>query len=201
MISFLLAFMLIRKDEINMTGANKKSRNTDKITALYCRLSHDDELRGDSNSIIASANEHEEAFVNMIMQQSQAGLKHNQRDSKRELEQAYQRISLLDTIIQQLYEDNIKGKISDERFIKLSRNYEAEQKQLNSRITELELRLNAAKDAAINARHFLTLVRKYTDIQELTAELIHELAERIYVYQAENVNGRRNQQIKKVCSL
>ena len=156
----------------------------------------EEQLLDSIRSIIASANEHEEAFVNMIMQQSQAGLKHNQRDSKRKLEQAYQRISLLDTIIQQLYEDNIKGKISDERFIKLSRNYEAEQTQLNSRITELELRLNAAKDAAINARHFLTLVRKYTDVPELTAELIHKLVDRIYVYQAENTTGHRSQQIK-----
>lgn len=148
-------------------------------------------------SIIAAVREHEEEFVNMITQQSQADLKHSQRVNKEESDQAHQRIKLLDTIIQQLYEDNVNGKISDERFVKLSQSYEAEQAQLSSRITELEHQLNAVKDATINAKHFLTLVRKYTGVQELTAELIHELVHQIHVYPpAKNADGRRVQQIR-----
>lgn len=60
------------------------------------------------------------------------------RDCKRELEQSQARISKFDEIIQRLYEDNIEGKISDERFAKMTANYEAEQHTLESRVAELK---------------------------------------------------------------
>ena len=134
----------------------------------------------------------------MITQKSQAALNRSQRDGKRELEQAHQRIAKLDTIIQRLYEDNIEGKISDERFAKMSQNYEAEQAQLKSRVAELEAQLRSEKDNAMNMKQFLGLVKKYTEVQELTAEIIREVVERIYVYKAEKIDGHRVQRIKVV---
>ncbi|WP_200833099.1 hypothetical protein [Listeria monocytogenes] len=72
--------------------------------------------------------EHEAKFVEMITQSSAKAAKKEPRDSKKEYEQAKSRIYKLDTFIQKLYEDNVEGKISDERFMKMSVNYEAEQK-------------------------------------------------------------------------
>ena len=68
------------------------------------------------------------------------------RESKKEFEQAQARISKLDTIIQRLYEDNIEGKISDERFMKMSATYEAEQNQLTERVAELEQIIDATRE-------------------------------------------------------
>ena len=107
-----------------------------------------------------------------------------------------QRFSKLDKIIQRLYEDNVEGKISDERFAKMSSNYEAEQEQLEARINELKDLLSAEKEESLNASHFLDLVRRYTDIRELDAEIIREFVEKIYVYKAERVDGHRVQRIK-----
>ena len=114
------------------------------------------------------------------------------------MEQAHQRIAKLDTIIQRLYEDNVEGKISDERFAKMSENYEAEQAQLKSCVSELEVQLRSEKDDAMNMNQFLGLVKKYTEVQELTAEIIREFVERIYVYKAEKIDGHRVQRIKVV---
>ncbi len=61
----------------------------------------------------------------------------------------------------------MEGKIGDERFAKMSAAYEAEQAQLTERVTELEKLLFDARQKAINADYFLSLVRKYTNIQEL----------------------------------
>lgn len=149
-------------------------------------------------SITALAREHEDDFVKMVTQKSQADLNRSQRDGKKELEQAHQRIAKLDTIIQRLYEDNIEGKISDERFAKMSESYEAEQAQLTSRVTELEQLLSTEKNDAMNVKQFLALVKKYTEVQELTAEIIREFVEKIYVYQAEKVDGHRVQKIKVI---
>ena len=132
----------------------------------------------------------------MAMSKSAAALNKSQLEGKRELEQATARIIKLDTTIQKLYEDNIEGKISDETFSKMSDSYENEQKQLEARIAELKSQLANEKDIALNTIHFLDLARRYTDIQELDAEIIREFVEKIIVYKTERVDSHRVQNIK-----
>ena len=120
----------------------------------------------------AFAREHEDEFIQLITSNSEKKLNKELKDSHKEYEQAKARISKLDTIIQRLYEDNVEGKISDERFMKMSATYEAEQKELNARVTTLQDFIDHAKEKSLNAEHFLSLVRKYTDIKELDAEII-----------------------------
>ncbi len=67
------------------------------------------------------------------------------RDSKRELEKTTARMQKLDAIIQRLYEDNLDGKISDDRFAKMSASYEQEQAELKTRFVELGLKLKMQK--------------------------------------------------------
>ena len=148
--------------------------------------------------VTAFARECEEDFVEMVTKKTRSELDKSMRDSRRELEQAQARIAKLDEIIQRLYEDNIEGKISDERFAKMTANYEAEQQALEKRVTELKSIMTEDKESALNVDHFLSLVRKYTDIKELTAEIIREFVEKIYVYKAERIDGRRVQRIKIV---
>ncbi len=147
-------------------------------------------------SITAFAREHETEFVELVTKKCRADVDKTLRDSKRELEQAQARIKKLDEIIQRLYEDNIEGKISDERFAKMSANYEAEQQSLESRTQELKEIINSEKENSLNADRFLKLVRKHTDIKELTAEVLREFVEKVYVYQSERVNGKKLQRIK-----
>ena len=113
------------------------------------------------------------------------------RDSNRDLVQAQDCIRKLDSIMQRLYEDNIDGKISDERFAWMSETYEAEQKQLEARATELESVIAEAKEERLNVDSFLGMVRRYTDITELTAEIIRSFVEKIEVKKLEKVPGTR----------
>jgi len=129
---------------------------------------------------------------------AQSELDRSLRDGKRELEQAQNRIRKLDEIIQRLYEDNIEGKISDERFAKMSANYEEEQRTLSDRVKELKRLIDSEKESSINVDRFLNLVRKYTDVKELTAEIIREFVEKIYVHQMERIGGQKVQRIRIV---
>ena len=149
-------------------------------------------------AVTAYAREHEADFVELITQKSQTELDKSLRDGKREMEQAQARIRKLDDIIQRLYEDNLEGKVSDERFARMTANYEDEQKGLESRVAELKKQLAAEKDRSVNVDHFLTLVRKYTDVQELTAEIVREFVEKVYVHQAERIDGQKVQRIRIV---
>ena len=148
--------------------------------------------------VTAFARDQESEFVEMVTKKTRIELDKSMRDGKRELEQSQARIKKLDEIIQRLYEDNIEGKISDERFAKMTANYEAEQQNLESRVADLKSTMITEKESALGVDHFLTLVRKYTDIKELTAEIIREFVEKIYVYKTERIDGRRVQRIKIV---
>ncbi len=148
--------------------------------------------------ITSFARDNEGEFVEMVTKKTQIDLDKSLRDGKRELEQSLARIKKLDDIIQRLYEDNIEGKISDERFAKMTANYEAEQHTLECRVDELKATITTEKESSLNASHFINLVRKYTDIHELTAEVIREFIEKIYVYKAERFDVKRIQHIKIV---
>lgn len=141
--------------------------------------------------ITAYAREHEDEFVELITKQSEKELNQQLRNSHKELEQATARITKLDTIIQRLYEDNIDGKISDERFMKMTETYEVEQKELLMRKNELNSFIDQAKEQSLNVDSFLKVVRKYTDITEITGEIIRSFVEKIDVYKPEKVPGTR----------
>ena len=151
------------------------------------------------------ARENEEEFVRMVSKKCIGNSEKALRDSKRELEQVQHRIKKLDDIIQKLYEDNIDGKVSDERFAKMTANYESEQKtlsvrasELNEIIIQLKIEISSAQEETANADRFLSLVRKYTDIKELTAEILREFVEKVYVHQAEHIDGKKIQKIRIV---
>ncbi|MDD4729451.1 MAG: DUF4368 domain-containing protein [Dysgonamonadaceae bacterium] len=82
--------------------------------------------------------------------------------------------------------------------MKLTATYKTEQAQLQNRITELQQFLDNTKEKSLNDEHFLSLVRKYTDIKELDAEIIRQFIEKIIVYKAEKVDGHRQQHIEVI---
>ncbi len=96
-------------------------------------------------------------------------------------------------IIQRLYEDNLESCISDERFVRMSASYETEQRTLEARVDELRTLLTDAQDKQVNIDRFLVLVRKYTDIQELTSEMLREFVEKVYVHQMQRIDGQKVQ--------
>ncbi|EHS2034600.1 MULTISPECIES: DUF4368 domain-containing protein [Enterococcus] len=153
-------------------------------------------LLKDIRRVTSFAKEHEDEFVEMVTALSEKELNKSLRDNNKELAQTTAHVDKLDSIIQKLYEDNLEGKITDDRVIKLSRNYEQEQKDFEVRISELQSLIDNAKEKTLNAESFLKLVKKYTDIQKLDAEIIREFIEKVIVFKAEKVNGHRQQHIQ-----
>ncbi|MFR5431952.1 MAG: DUF4368 domain-containing protein, partial [Clostridia bacterium] len=119
-----------------------------------------------------------------------------QRMKQKELNSLIARDKELDTLFEKIYEDNVLGKISDERFSKLSVKYDTEQKELNIRVKELEDELAKKQNKSVSADMFITSVRKYTRARKLTTKMLNELIEKIEVYQAEEIDGKRIQRLK-----
>lgn len=182
-----------------MVCATYRKRGKDMCTSHQIRnYVIEDFLLDGIKNLTAYVREHENEFLEMVTKKSRADSDLHLHKIQRELEQSESRIKKLDLIIQRLYEDNIEGKISDDRFIKMSENYEKEQKQLESRTSELRKEIANEQNNSANADSFLKLVHKYTDIQELNAETIREFVEKIYVYKAEKVDGKKIQCLKIV---
>ena len=102
---------------------------------------------------------------------------------QKETEQCQRRISELDAILKKLYEDRVFGVISDDRYVVLSADYEAESSKLKDRCKELQNLLDSFTKRSREARDFAALVEQYTDITELTEELVHTLIEKIVVHE------------------
>lgn len=148
-------------------------------------------LLSEINKMLAFVRDHETEFVEMLTKKNEKDINRQLRDSTRELEQATQRIRKLDEIIQRLYEDNIEGKVSDERFAKMTATYEQEQKTLEARVIELRDVISKTKVQRLNIDSFLIQVKKHTEVKELDAEVIRALVERIDVFKPEKVPGTR----------
>ena len=80
----------------------------------------------------------------------------------------------------------------------MSENYEAEQKTLECRVTELRSMIATQQESSVNVDLFLAKVRKYTDIRELTPEIIREFVDHIEVYKPERISGHKVQKMRIV---
>ena len=105
------------------------------------------------------------------------------------------RIEEIDNLIVKIYEDNVSGKISDERFNAFSNRYEAEQQELKVKIPDLENYLSSETDKSDNLQKFINKMKRITRPDKLTAELVNELIDRIEVHAPRYLDGKRYQMI------
>ena len=115
--------------------------------------------------------------------------------NKKELEKAKNRIIEIDNLFMHIYEDNVSGKISDDRFRKLSFNYDKEQQELKIKIEQLSKDIENTEKKDTDVTRFISNVKKYTEIDHLTAEILNELIERIVIHQQEKIDGTKTQEI------
>ena len=150
----------------------------------------------DLNRVLSFASNHEKEFIELVTSSTQAELDKTARQAKREYESAMARINKLDSIIQKLYEDNLEGKISDERFQKMTESYELEQKNLQARVKEIETQLSSIAEQKANTTSFISLVKSCTEVKELDAKTLRIFIEKIIVHQKEKIDGVKTQKVE-----
>ena len=150
----------------------------------------------DLQRVLAMAKTNEKEFAELLQSNYNKEAKRDLTAKSKEFDESERRIKELDRIIQRVYEDNINGKISDERFKKMTQSYEDEQAELTERIKVLRRELEAAKEQSDGTDKFLRFVRKYTEITELTPEIVRTFIEKIIVHEKEKVDGKRRQTVE-----
>ena len=145
--------------------------------------------------VTSFAAQYEREFVELLKQDGADKSRKELAADKRKLAQVENRIAELDNIIQRLYEDNVSGKLTDERFMKLSRGYEQEQRELQGQTTALTEQVSTQEQKTLDLSRFLAQVRKHTNVTELTKILLNELVERIEIHAPDKSSGKRVQDI------
>jgi hypothetical protein len=146
-------------------------------------------LLGDIQRHASLAAADKELYVAYLMNLSEQEWNGEKASYQKEADRCQQRMSELDVILKRLYEDNIFGKISDERYTSMSSDYEAELKNLKERYYELQSMLTNYNKQSQDAKQFADLVEQYSNITELTEELLNTLIEKIVVHEKEVVDG------------
>lgn len=117
---------------------------------------------------------------------------------KHEIVQEEKRIAELDRIFKRIYEDDINGAISHERFLKLSDGYEAEQKELTEQVKAWRDAVETFEQDQADFASFAAIVRKYVGIRELTPTIVNEFVKKIIVHAPDKSSGHRRQKIELV---
>ena len=155
-------------------------------------------LLDDLKRTLRFAQSQKEEFLRMLEENSEVKTKQEIKENLRKLSAAEERIKALDKIIQSLYEDKVAGKLSEERYLKLSDTYETEQADLTEKAQTLKAEIEKDKKEKDEILDFLCLVEKYSSIEELTPEIIRSFVDRIIVHEKRKENGHYRQEIEIV---
>jgi DNA invertase Pin-like site-specific DNA recombinase len=137
----------------------------------------------DLKEVTMLAREHRHEFILRVQEAAKTISERGMKSKLNELSKTEARISALDTIISHIYEDNVTGKISDERFAVMLDGYEAEQAALKTKAEVISREVNGVREKAANVEKFLRAVDRYAAVTELTAEAVRTFIDRIVIHE------------------
>ena len=151
---------------------------------------------GEIRRLTKYAGLYEDDFLKEVIGHSRQAEETERRLKEKKLKSLLARDDELDGLFERIYEDNVSGKLSDDRFAKMSRRYEEEQKELSEKIKKLRSEIEKQSSRATSTDMFVSIVRKYTRARKLTPRMLNELVEKIEVYNAEKIDGEWVQRLR-----
>lgn len=132
---------------------------------------------------------YEPVFLYLMAQKQSVGRQADLQTLRTTVENGERRIQQIDRAIQGLYEANMDGKITDERFMKMTESYEAEQKQLTVQLSEAKEKFRTAEQNKVDLRLLLKTLREFSEVRTLTPELVNTLIRRIEIHNNDKYDG------------
>ena len=177
--------------------SNYKGNRGTCTSTHYVRVDFLEEVvLGEIRRLTKFASLYEDEFVKAVIGHSQQAEQTDRKLKEKELKTLLARDEELDGLFERIYEDNVSGKLSDDRFAKMSRRYEDEQKELAEKIKKLRFEIEKQSSRSMTTDMFIGLVRKYTRARKLTPRMLNELIEKIEVFNAEKIDGVWEQRLR-----
>ena len=177
--------------------SNYKGNRGTCTSTHYVRVDFLEEVvLGEIRRLTKFASLYEDEFVKAVIGHSQQAEQTDRKLKEKELQTLLARDEEVDGLFERIYEDNVSGKLSDDRFAKMSRRYEDEQKELAEKIKKLRSEIEKQSSRFMTTDMFIGLVRKYTRARKLTPRMLNELIEKIEVFNAEKIDGVWEQRLR-----
>ncbi len=177
--------------------SNYKGNRGTCTSTHYVRVDFLEEVvLGEIRRLTKFASLYEDEFVKAVIGHSQQAEQTDRKLKEKELQTLLARDEELDGLFERIYEDNVSGKLSDDRFAKMSRRYEDEQKELSEKTKKLRSEIEKQSSRSMTTDMFIGLVRKYTRARKLTPRMLNELIEKIEVFNAEKIDGVWEQRLR-----
>ena len=177
--------------------SNYKGNRGTCTSTHYVRVDFLEEVvLGEIRRLTKFASLYEDEFVKAVIGHSQQAEQTDRKLKEKELRTLLARDEELDGLFERIYEDNVSGKLSDDRFAKMSRRYEEEQKELAEKIKKIRSEIEKQSSRSMTTDMFIGLVRKYTRARKLTPRMLNELVEKIEVFNAEKIDGVWEQRLR-----
>ena len=177
--------------------SNYKGNRGTCTSTHYVRVDFLEEVvLGEIRRLTKFASLYEDEFVKAVIGHSPQAEQTDRKLKEKELKTLLARDEELDGLFECIYEDNVSGKLSDDRFAKMSRQYEDEQKELSEKIKKLRSEIEKQSSRSMTTDMFIGLVRKYTRARKLTPQMLNELIEKIEVFNAEKIDGVWEQRLR-----
>lgn len=151
-----------------------------------------EDIRRQAECVADSKEQYIELLENRMDEKAEQDIK----KTKSELKKIEKRLAQIDKVLNKLYEDRALEKITEERYLSMSSNYESEYSELKENQTILKERITQTETAEYNAKIFTDLIEKYINITELNARILNELIEKIVVHEKEIINGEKYQTVE-----
>ena len=184
------------KRQDHFVCANYRS-NTGSCSAHFIRAVVLEELVWmHMKAVIFYVTRYEKHFRAVMEQRLRMSSEEAIRGYKTQLAQAERRLAELDRLFIRIYEDNVSGRITDERFSLMSKTYEDEQAQLKVDIHRLRQEIEVQERQIEDLEKFIQRVHKYEDLQEMTPYALRELVKGIYIEAPDKSSGKRRQGVR-----
>ena len=137
----------------------------------------------------------ESYFAQLLLRKNDEEREKDKKFLESELQKAIARSNTVSQLYEKLYEDNVIGKVSDEWFVELSHKYEKERMDLKAKIANTRYKIEELKNNNSEYEKFISAIRRFMQIDNLTSPLLRELIDHIDVFETEGTGKNRTQRI------
>ncbi|MBQ7500900.1 MAG: DUF4368 domain-containing protein [Clostridia bacterium] len=177
--------------------SNNNSRKRTCPTTHYIRVDYLEEIvLTDIRRLIAFTNQCKDEFVDMIERNRCIDSLNLRKAAESEIDRLLKRNDEIDRLFMSVYEDKIKGSISEERFVKMTQGYEKEQAENKARIEALTEQIKSDAKQIDTAKVFLEIVDSTVDPEKLTEDIVRSFVDKIVVHHRKVIDGITVQKVE-----
>ena len=153
-------------------------------------------VRNNIAEIVRFANNFQDEFIKLVVDENYKLTQERQKRNNENLQKMLSRDKELDTLIERLFEEKVLGNLGDERFKKLTYKYEDEQSELKQSIKNIKKIVLEDKKHELDVDGFLEIVKKYSEVEKLSVQILNEFVDKIIVHHRKESGGMTTQKVE-----